>query len=225
MVKLNNRTVLAIAAIFIAAGVALLLKSRPAKQTPSTEAAAGESAQGEETNESAPLPVQASPETSAPPAAIIAPSRSLPVRNPLVANEDPNTPEGRIDQILLSEEMSDADKSTRLLEMLPKLPEPLQEEAAQHMCNLMPDEAYGQLGPLLTNGIAPEVILDVVMADLLSRPNSLKLPILLQMARNEQHPRREDCRSTLEVYLEHDFGSDWSAWEKSLQAYLKANPE
>jgi hypothetical protein len=78
---------------------------------------------------------------------------------------------------------------------------------------------------LLTNGIAPEPIIDVVMTDLLSRPNILKLPMLLEMARNAQHPRHEESQSVLEIYLEQDFGSDWAAWERSLQAYLKENPE
>jgi len=135
------------------------------------------------------------------------------------------TPQERIDQILLSDELSEADKSKKLLEMLPVLPEAFQAEAAQHMVNLMPDETFSQLGPLLTNGVAPEPILDVVMTDLLSRPNLLKLPMLLQMARNGEHPRREESLNVLEIYLEQDLGSDWAAWERSLQAYLKQNPE
>lgn len=137
----------------------------------------------------------------------------------------PPSPEMKIDEILLAENVDETTKATRLLEMLPGLPESLQEETAQHICNLMPDEAYGALGPLLTNGVAPEAVLDIVMADLLSRPNTLKLPLLLQMARADQHPRSEEARSVLELHLEKDFGTDWAAWETSVQAWLKENPD
>lgn len=186
---------------------------------------------------SRPIPTADTPieveHTQAPPAEpiIIAETPSTPEPSPS-PNLNPNppppppaTPEMKIDDILLAENVDETTKATRLLEMLPALPESLQEETAQHICNLMPDEAYGALGPLLTNGVAPEAVLDIVMADLLSRPNGLKLPLLLQMARADQHPRSEEARSVLELHLEKDFGTDWAAWETSLQVWLKENPE
>jgi hypothetical protein len=216
-----SRTGLLIVAIFAVASFVLFWKSprhAPASPEPTLPLA---SAAVEE--DELPLPESDVIPVPAPVAAATTDMRLVAV--PLSGSENLDTPEGPIDQVLLSEQLTEAEKAKRLLEMLPTLPENLQAEAAQHMCNLMPDEAYGQLGPLLTNGIAPEHIMDAVMPDLLSRPNVLKLPILLLMARNDQHPRHEESHALLEVYLEKDLGSDWPAWEKSLQAYLKANPQ
>jgi len=194
-------------------------KSQPAPAVPPTAAAEEES-----DPQLAPFPPAATPSnplaaapatTSAPPPAAV---------NPAVAKPTPMTA-AQIDQILLAEQLTETEKAKRLLELLPTFPETMQEEVAQHMCNLMPDEDYGLVAPLLTNGIVAEPILDVVMTDLMSRPNALKLPLLLQMARTDQHPRREEALSVLEIYLEKNLGSDWAAWENVMQAYLKENPE
>lgn len=178
------------------------------------------------------IEVEHAPSPSAEPIIPDVPAKPEPVAPPsTVAHQSSTTPvpsaslEMKIDELLLAENIDETTKATRLLEMLPALPESLQEETAQHICNLMPDEAYGALGPLLTNGVAPEAVLDIVMADLLSRPNALKLPLLLNMARADQHPRSEEARSVLELHLEKDFGTDWTAWETSLQAWLKENPD
>ena len=228
---MSRRTRFLIVVVFLVAGMALLWTLQRQKPPVPVEEVVSHAPSPEPEPEEIPepplpAPVPATPlprvarSTATPPPTATAP---MPGANP--AATTPGTPQERIDQILLSDELSEADKSRKLLEMLPLLPEALQEEAAQHMVNLMPDEIYGQVGPLLTNGVAPEPILDVVMTDLLSRPNTLKLPILLQMARNGEHPRREESLNVLEIYLEQDLGSDWAAWERSMQAYLKENPE
>ena len=224
---MSTSTRFVVVAIFVVAGVALLWKFPGQKAGP--PAPAQEMAAAPETVEEPqelPLPEPPVPAPPPPPLPRVATAAAqTPTQATMPTAQPQLTPEQRIDELLLADDLSEADKARRLLEMLPGLPEALQEEAAQHMCNLMPDDAYGQLGPLLTNGVAPEPLLDVVMTDLLSRPNTLKLPMLLQMARNAEHPRRDESKSVLEIYLEHDFGSDWAAWERLMQVYLKENPE
>ena len=210
---------LIVAAVLVIGGVVWLSnRSRPV-HTPNTEIEVEDTANAPtEPNIIAGTPPMREPTPPAPnlnPAPNLDPSPAPP----------PTSPEMKIDEILLAENLDETTKANRLLGMLPSVPESLQEETAQHICNLMPDEAYGALGPLLTNGVAPEAVLDIVMADLVSRPNALKLPLLLQMARAEQHPRSEEARSVLELHLEKDFGTDWAAWENSLQAWLKENPD
>ena len=60
-------------------------------------------------------------------------------------------------------------------EMFPNLPEDGKEEVAQHLSNLVADEDYAPLGKLLTDATLPESVLDVLMADVLNRPNAVKL--------------------------------------------------
>jgi len=70
----------------------------------------------------------------------------------------------------------------------------------------------------------PEDTLDTLMADLLNRPNSTKLPMFLDIARNPDHPKHEEARDMLELYLDEDYGADWATWEKKMKEWL-ADPD
>ena len=61
------------------------------------------------------------------------------------------------------------------MELLPQLPEEGQEEAAEHLANLLPDDQYAAAGQMLTNLKTTEPVMDVLMSDLLNRPNTLKM--------------------------------------------------
>jgi hypothetical protein len=132
--------------------------------------------------------------------------------------------EQRLDDVLGSNE-NEAQKATRLLEMFPLLPEDGQIEIAQHLSNLLPDDRYSALSQTLTNAAAPEGVLDVLMTDVLNRPNSLKLPTLLQVARTPNHPKADEARDVLEVFVDENYGTDWAKWEKAIQDWLKENPD
>ncbi len=181
--------------------------------------------------EVAPAVSQAQPRTN--PAAVASkdsPSRPLSQRprptgvsDPAPANTSTNW-EDRLDHIL-SAEGEDTDKVHQMMAMFPQLPPEGQEEVAQHMANLVPDEQYGPLAGYLTNSALSEDVLDVLVADLLNRPNSVKLPFLLDIARNEQHAKRDEARDLLELFLEEDYGSDWPKWQARMQEWLRDNPD
>ena len=132
--------------------------------------------------------------------------------------------ENKIDTILTAD-TDDLQKAKKILELLPQLPEEGQEEAAEHLANLLPDDQYAAARQLLTNVKTSEPVLDALMSDLLNRPNELKLPLLLEMARNAEHPKAEEAKEFLELYLEKDYGADWGQWEQAMKAWLKENPE
>ena len=132
--------------------------------------------------------------------------------------------EQRIDEVLTGQE-DENQKAKRLLELLPSLPEDGQVEAAQHLSNLLPDEDYSSLSPTLTNAVTPEAVLDVLMTDVLNRPNPLKLGTLLEVARTPNHPKAEEARDVLEVYVDENFGADWIAWDTAVKKWLKENPD
>ena len=94
-----------------------------------------------------------------------------------------------------------------------RLPADGQEEVARHLTNLVPDQDYGLMRGYLTNAALPEEVLDVLLDDVLNRPNSLKLPALLEVARNAQHPKAAEAKDFLELFLEEDYGNDWDKWQ------------
>ena len=123
---------------------------------------------------------------------------------------------------------SDADepiKAQQLLALFPRLPEDGQVEVAQHLSNLVSDEAYAPLGKYLIDSKLPEPVLDVLMVDVLNRPNAVKLPLLLEVARDSQHPKASEAKDLLELYLEEDYGTDWNKWQSKLDQWIKDNPD
>lgn len=132
--------------------------------------------------------------------------------------------EQRVDD-LLTAQGDETQKAKQLLQIFPNLPEDGQVEAAQHISNLLPDEEYALLAPILTNASTPEEVLDVLMTDVLNRPNPIKLGTLLEVARTPNHPKAEEARDVLEVYVDENYGEDWTAWQTAIQKWIKENPE
>lgn len=132
--------------------------------------------------------------------------------------------ETKVDGILSSEGTTD-DKARQMLEMFPRLPEAGQAEVAKHLSNLVSDEDYASLSQLLVNPQLTQDTLDTLMSDALNRPNSLKLPTLLEVARTTQHPKAGDAKEVLGFFLEADYGDDWAKWQEKLQEWLKENPD
>lgn len=132
--------------------------------------------------------------------------------------------EEKIDDVLGAQD-EDPQKVKRLLEMFPRLPEDGQVEAAQHLSNLTPDEQFASLANILTNAAMPEAVLDVMMTDVLNRPNQLKLEALLDVARTPNHPKAEEARDVLEVFVDENYGDNWAAWKSAVDKWLKENPD
>jgi len=132
--------------------------------------------------------------------------------------------EDNVDQILVSTN-EDSDKAKQMLGMFPNLPADGKVEVAQHMANLMPDQDYPLLASLLTNSTLPQDVLDVLLADALNRPNSVKLPALLDVARDPQNPEAPEAKELLQLFLDNDYGNDWSTWQAKMQDWLKENPD
>lgn len=130
----------------------------------------------------------------------------------------------KLDDILGSAD-DEAKKADLLLAMWKRLPEDGQVETMQHISNLLPDEKFSALIPAFTNAATPEAVLDIIMTDALNRPNGMKLPALLEVARTPNHPKAEESRDILEVFVDHNYGEDWSKWEKAVQDWLKENPD
>jgi len=132
--------------------------------------------------------------------------------------------EGRLDEILGSDG-DETQKAKQMLAIFPSLPSEGQVEAAQHLSNLLPDSEYAPMGKMLTDTKLPDSVIDVLMVDLLNRPNAIKLPLLLDVARAPEHPKATEAKDLLELYLDEDYGTDWNKWQAKMQQWLKDNPD
>jgi hypothetical protein len=108
-----------------------------------------------------------------------------------------------------------------LINLLPSLSAEGQVEASQHIANLLPDEHWGKLNHIWRNPAFNADVIDVLSTDLFNRDDKVKLPALLDAIRIPNHHAREDAKSTLQVFLDDDFGDDVAKWESAMKAYLK----
>jgi len=126
----------------------------------------------------------------------------------------------KIDKIL----QANADESQTaqmLINLLPTLPPEGQEEAAEHIKNLVLDKDYNKIAPLVKNPGLPEDVLDVFVTDLMNREDEVKLPVLLDIAKIPNHPHHEEAITDLQIFLDEDYGQDWGKWDAAMKSYLK----
>lgn len=131
---------------------------------------------------------------------------------------------GRVGEILGSS-ASSAAKAQTLLALFPQLPAAAQPAAAQHIVNLLPDTAYMSFVTQLTNVNASAEVRAVIYADLLHRPNAIKLPWLLAMARSPGVSQSGGAAALLQATLREDHGTNWNVWSERVSAWLQANPD
>jgi len=182
-----------------------------------------------------PVPVPAADDTGDKPGFSPPPNTSSLQPAEPITNENPTTVTStlsglitnwsdKLDEILTSN-AEEADKAKQLLEMFPHLSEEAQVEVAGHLANLLPDKDYPALAKYLADPKMSEAVLDVLLGDALNRPNSVKLPLLLEVARQSDHPKAGEAKDILELFLEEDHGKNWDQWQTKLEQWLKDNPD
>lgn len=116
-------------------------------------------------------------------------------------------------------------KIQQLREFLSKLPDPDAEHAVQALTLSVKNEAFAFIKPLVVDPNLPEPVRDEFMVDLLNRPNSIRVPLFLELARNPDHPDHENAYDMLEIFTNQKLGADWVAWDKAVATWLKENPD
>jgi hypothetical protein len=127
-----------------------------------------------------------------------------------------------LDDVLLSDIDSNT-KADKILAMIPSAPTNAQVELSQHLVNLVQDDHYDGAAQLLTNAATPAAVSTVLMNDLLNRNNTLKLPMLLAVARDDDHPLKDQAREMLELLIQEDDGTNWNQWSDSINTWLQNN--
>jgi hypothetical protein len=113
-------------------------------------------------------------------------------------------------------------KAERLLTLLPNTEPARQAEVAGHLVNLLGDEQFLRVGPMLTNTATPEPVLTLLMNELLNRAEAVKLPLAVSVASVENHPLQGDALNLLKVFLGEDYGTNWAAWREAVRARLES---
>ena len=132
--------------------------------------------------------------------------------------------EQQLDDVLLAD--TDANtKADRILALIPTAPTNAQVELSQHLVNMVQDDHYAGAAQLLTNPATPADVSTVLMNDLLNRNNTLKLPMLLAVARDDDHPLKGQAREMLELLIQQDDGTNWDQWGASITAWLQNNAQ
>lgn len=161
-----------------------------------------------------------------PPASIPAPKPVEKPAVPQVASSaekfDPNDWEDKLDDILGDIDDNTDVKARQLLDMMDKVNLEGQTEIAGHIVNLIDDKDFVErAAKYLTNANVPEEVSSIFMDDLYNRDDATKLPLLLDIARNDKHALKDEAKDLLELYLEEDYGTNWNQWQAATAKYLK----
>jgi hypothetical protein len=132
--------------------------------------------------------------------------------------------EQQLDDILLGDD-DDNGKADKILALIPRAPPDAQQELAQHLVNMVQDDHYDGAAGMLTNAATPPEVSGVLMNDLLNRSNSLKLPMLLAIARNSAHPLKDQALDLLGLLTQEDNGTNWDQWSTTIDNWLQDNPQ
>ena len=118
--------------------------------------------------------------------------------------------------------VSDAEKGRRLLETLPTMPVDARETAAERAVALLPNADYRPAQAALGNPAMFGSAMGVLFGDLMNRPDELRLPTLLVIARNPEHPYAPSARDNLNLILGKNLGTDWTGWDAAIRQHLAA---
>ncbi len=130
--------------------------------------------------------------------------------------------EQRLDGILLGGGEAN-DKADMIRKLMKDAPAEAQVELAHHLINMVQDDHYDGAAELLTNASTQPEVATVLMNDLLNRRNTLKLPMLLAIARNDDHPLKDQAKDMLELFLQADYATNWDQWASAVDSWLQQN--
>ncbi len=163
-----------------------------------------------------------SPQTAPQTAPVV---ETAPVPQPAAMTED----DRKIDEVLrLYPGNTDADHTNTaqsLINLLPTLTKDGQVECAQHVANLLSDDEFKRVMPIWRNPSFNPDVIEVFATDLMNREHKVMLPAMLDAVRMPNHPYNEEAKTTLQVFLDEDYGNDVGKWEKAMKDFLKKEAE
>jgi hypothetical protein len=151
---------------------------------------------------------------------IIDPETEKPLIPPLPLQTGELAWESRIRSVLSREKATDTEKAVSLLQLLPGMPAEGAETCAEEAVKRLPDAEYRHAQAAIVNPGTYGLALGVLFADLMERPDTVRLPTLVTIARNATHPYAGPAHDNLELLLGKDFGEDWPRWDTAVREKL-----
>ncbi len=127
-----------------------------------------------------------------------------------------------IRRTLEDKRLTEAQKGRRLLEAIPTLAVEGRETAAEEAIKRIPDSEYRHVQIALSNPATFGTAISVFFSDLMDRPDELRLPTLLAIAQNSEHPYASSARDNLSFVLKQNLGTDWTRWDAAIRQQLAA---
>jgi hypothetical protein len=76
----------------------------------------------------------------------------------------------------------------------------------------------------MTNAAVSPAVRRAIFADLLMRPNALKMPWLVEVARAALDGQSDEALLLLKSQLREDCGTNWTAWREKVAVWLSLHP-
>ncbi len=148
---------------------------------------------------------------------------------PTIAAKPPAPPitedDRKIDEVLRlfngNTDQDNTNTAQSLINLLPALTKDGQAECAQHISNLLSDEEYKRIMPIWRNPSYNPDVIEVFATDLMNRPSKIMLPAMLDAIKMPTHPYHEEAKSTMQVFLDEDYGDNIPKWDSAMKAFLK----
>jgi hypothetical protein len=90
---------------------------------------------------------------------------------------------------------------------------------------LLSDDEFKRVMPIWRNPSFNPDVIEVFATDLMNREHKVMLPAMLDAVRMPNHPYNEEAKTTLQVFLDEDYGNDVGKWEKAMKDFLKKEAE
>lgn len=132
--------------------------------------------------------------------------------------------EKEVNEVLASQ-ASDDEIADKLLKLYPQVPAEAQADLFVEITQHVSNQDYSKLANVLTNSTSPKEVLDVLLNDLIDRPDKLRMPLLMELMRDKQNPKSEEAHDFLEVIIGDDYGEDWDLWSKKVAEWMARHPD
>ena len=137
----------------------------------------------------------------------------------------PGTIEGRLVMVFADRQLPDAEKVERFLAMVPSLPEEGKRMALDYATQLITDQDYLRQRPRLLRMAATDDLREVVMLDMLTRDDGIKMPSLVELMKTSSESTRSEAREILVAFLEKDYGDDPNQWDAPVRQWVAENQD
>jgi hypothetical protein len=127
--------------------------------------------------------------------------------------------EAQISEVTGSKQTA-GEKAAELFKIFAQLDAPGQRKVALAAVQQVDDANHALIGKHLLDAKLDPRVLSVFMTDTLKRQNSIRLPLLLELAQRDGHPLQTESRELLAALLQKNHGTNWTQWQAAVTAQI-----